>query len=65
VIESDSRQIAGARSPPSGGTGEDGSPRLMFRRRKRRAQLCVCVCVCVCVRREGVHEGRGGGGAKE
>lgn len=41
VMESDSRQIAGARSSPSGETGEDRSPPLMFGRGRRRAQLCV------------------------
>lgn len=41
VMESDSRQIAGTRSSPSGETGEDRSPPLMFRRGRRRAQLCV------------------------
>ncbi len=43
MMESDSQQIAGARSSPSGETGEDRSPLLMFRRGRRRAQLCVCV----------------------
>lgn len=41
VMESDSRQIADACSSPSGETGEDRSPPLMFRRGRRRAQLCV------------------------
>lgn len=52
VMESDSRQIASAHSSPSGETGEDRSPTLMFGRRRRRAQLCVCACVGVCVQWE-------------
>lgn len=41
VIGSDSQQLAGACSSPSGKTREDGSPPLMFRWRKQRAQLCM------------------------
>lgn len=44
-MESDSQQIANARSSPSGESGEGRSPLLMFRQGWWRSQLCdLCVC---------------------